>query len=185
MPWRRAARRTTRASKYAHSSSTRVVLAEISLSPPPMTPANPTGPSPSQMTRSSVCSARSTPSSVTSFSPARARRTMILAPRTRSRSYAWSGCPLSSIRRFVTSTTVEIDRTPSAERRHLTASGDGPIDTPVTTAAPKCGHASPSSIVTVTKSATLLPWSVLPSGAATGEANGTPNSAAASRASPT
>ena len=59
----------------------RLLISEFS---PPITPASATGPSPSQISRSSPLSSRSTPSSVRMRSPARARRTSMREPRTRS-----------------------------------------------------------------------------------------------------
>ena len=70
---------------------------------PPMTPARPIAPESSAMTRSPGSSARSCPSSVVSRSPGAARRTTI-APDSRARSYACSGCPSSSMTELVTST---------------------------------------------------------------------------------
>ena len=62
-----------------------------------MIPAMPLGPSPSQTSAVSDVNVRSTPSSVVIVSPSRARRTMIRAPRTSSRSNACSGWPVASI----------------------------------------------------------------------------------------
>ncbi|OUD85028.1 hypothetical protein BC477_11495 [Clavibacter michiganensis subsp. michiganensis] len=92
----RAVRAIDTGSKPAASISTRLVPAPISVAAPPMTPASPTGPEPSAMTRSSGCSARSRPSSVTSVSPSAARRTT-MPPCSRSRSYPCRGWPSSSI----------------------------------------------------------------------------------------
>ncbi len=71
-------RRMLRKSKLADSRRTLVVVAETSVSAPPMTPASATGPAPSAMTSISGVSLRSTPSSVFSVSPARAGRTVIV-----------------------------------------------------------------------------------------------------------
>ncbi len=57
----------------------------------------PPGRSASQISRSSSVNVRSTPSSVTSFSPARARRTTMPGPFRSARSNGCSGCPTSSI----------------------------------------------------------------------------------------
>ena len=65
------------ASQCAASTSTRVVVGDISVVSPPMTPPRPMIPESSVTTRSSVDSARSTPSSVVSRSPSVARRTRI------------------------------------------------------------------------------------------------------------
>ena len=83
--------------QVAISIRTRVVLSETSEIWPPMIPAIPLGPSASQTIAMSGSSSRSTPSSVVIVSPGSARRTMILLPRTSSRSNAWTGWPVSSI----------------------------------------------------------------------------------------
>ncbi len=64
MPWRLAMLRTVAGSNHADSISTFFVFSVIIESKPPITPASATGFSPSAMTRSSVESLRSTPSSV-------------------------------------------------------------------------------------------------------------------------
>ncbi len=76
-PWRREVRRMLPGANQADSSSTRVVPAEISESPPPITPASALPRSRSAMRRSSGSSVRSLPSRVTIFSPGRAVRTTI------------------------------------------------------------------------------------------------------------
>lgn len=85
-------------SHQAASTMTSVVVSEISVDAPPITPARAIGTSsPSTMTPSAGSRARSTPSSVSSCSPALTRRTRSCAPRTLSRSKAWVGWPSSSI----------------------------------------------------------------------------------------
>ena len=74
---RRAVRATPVGSQCAASSSTFVVPSPISVDAPPMTAARPIGPVSSVISRSSACSFRVVPSSVVSFSPSRASRTMI------------------------------------------------------------------------------------------------------------
>jgi hypothetical protein len=81
----------------AASMSTRVVASETSDTWPPITPAIPLGPSASQTRATSEEKRRSTPSSVVIVSPSRARRTTIREPRTRSRSKACNGWPVSSM----------------------------------------------------------------------------------------
>ena len=83
--------------QVAASISTRVVLSDTSEIWPPMIPAIPLGPSPSQTSAASELKVRSTSSSVTIVSPSRARRTSIRPPRTLSRSNACSGCEQVSI----------------------------------------------------------------------------------------
>ena len=113
----------TRRTRAARASSP----AEISESPPPITPASALPRSRSAMRRSSGESARSLPSSVTIFSPGRAVRTTISRPATLSRSKAWSGWPSSSSTKLVASTTFEMERTPHASSRRASQAGDGPI----------------------------------------------------------
>ncbi len=83
--WRRAVRAIETGSKVAASTSTERVCVDISVAAPPMTPARPIGPDSSAITRSSGSSVRVCPSSVSSRSPARARRT-VMPPWSRSRS---------------------------------------------------------------------------------------------------
>jgi hypothetical protein len=83
--------------QVAASISTRVVPSETSEIWPPMIPAMPLGPWASQTSATSELNVRSTSSSVTIFSPSRARLTSMRPPRTRSRSNAWSGCEHVSI----------------------------------------------------------------------------------------
>ena len=61
--------------RWPPRAATDVVVADTSLSAPPMTPASATAPRSSAMTMSPACSARSTPSSVVIRSPRPARRT--------------------------------------------------------------------------------------------------------------
>ena len=81
-------------SNVADSSRTRVVSALTSVVAPPMTPAMAMAPDSSAMTTSSASRVRSTPSRVSSFSPASALRTATV-PLTRSASKACSGWPSS------------------------------------------------------------------------------------------
>ena len=74
---RRPVRNIVVASQWAASTSTRVVVADISVVSPPMTPPRPMRPESSVTTRSSVDSLRSVPSRVVRRSPPRARRTTI------------------------------------------------------------------------------------------------------------
>ncbi len=83
--------------QVAASISTRVVLSDTSEIWPPITPAMPEGPSPSQTSAICESNSRSASSSVTIFSPACALRTTIRFPRTSSRSNACSGWPVTSI----------------------------------------------------------------------------------------
>ena len=76
--------------------TTSVVLDEISVDSPPITPAIEIGPESSATTRSSGDSFRSEPSRVRSVSPSVARRTMIV-PSSLAASKACSGWPYSSI----------------------------------------------------------------------------------------
>ena len=105
-----------------------------------MTPARATGFSASAMTRCSGESVRSTPSSVTSVSPARARRTTIAgrpsAPfASVSRSKAWSGWPMSQRTWFVASTGELIGFIPRPRRRSWTAGEASRTRIPSTTRA--------------------------------------------------
>ena len=77
--------------KYAHSSTTSAVLAVTSDSALPITPATMVGRSASQMAVISAVMARSTPSSVTIFSPGFALRITTAGPRSFTRSNACSG----------------------------------------------------------------------------------------------
>ena len=58
-----------------------------------------------------------------------ARRAMTFPPARRSRSNAWSGCPVSSITKLVTSTTLLMARMPAASTRRASQSGEGPTRT--------------------------------------------------------
>ena len=73
--WRRPVRNIETASQCADSTSTRVVVEEISVDSPPMTPPSPIGPVSSQTTRSSAVRVRTVLSRVVTFSPSTARRT--------------------------------------------------------------------------------------------------------------
>ena len=84
-------------SKFAHSSSTVVVVSDTSLHCDPIRPPTADGFSASAITSTSASSVRSWPSSVTTRSPSPARRTMISRPVTLSRSKAWVGSPTHSI----------------------------------------------------------------------------------------
>ena len=89
-------------SKQALSRRTSTVVSSISELRPPMTPARPTGRSPSSvMTAMSEVSSRSWPSSVVSSSPSRAARTTMWRRPSRSeslpRSKACSGWPVRYI----------------------------------------------------------------------------------------
>ncbi len=84
-------------SQLAASISTRVVPSRTSERSPPIRPAIEVGPSSSAISRTRSSSVRSTSSSVVIVSPSRARRTVSRPPATRSKSNAWSGCPVSSI----------------------------------------------------------------------------------------
>ncbi len=83
-------------SNHAASTSTFFVAGVIIESHPPITPASDNARRSSAITRSSGSSVRSTPSSVLSVSPARARRTT-MPPSIRSRSNACVGCPIACV----------------------------------------------------------------------------------------
>ena len=68
-------------------------LSVIMVSKPPITPASPTGLAHRRRPDLRWRRLRSTPSSVLSISPSRARRTIILPPSSKSRSNTWVGCP--------------------------------------------------------------------------------------------
>ena len=121
-------RRTRGGSKYALSSRMSRVRSVTSLSAPPITPATATAPSASAITRSSRASARSCAVERRERLARRAPRARGRSPpRTRARSKAWSGWPSSSITRFVTSTTLLIERKPGGlEPRARATPGDGP-----------------------------------------------------------
>ena len=78
-PSAREVRRIETGSNQALSRRTRVVPSATSVSAPPMTPAIPIARRGSAMTSIESSSTRSWPSSVVKRSPARARRTMIVA----------------------------------------------------------------------------------------------------------
>ena len=73
--WRRPVRNIAMASQWAASTSTRDVVADISVASPPITPPRPMTPESSVTTRSSGDRVRAVPSRVVSRSPAAARRT--------------------------------------------------------------------------------------------------------------
>ena len=83
--------------QVAASIRTRVVCSDTSEIWPPMIPAIPLGPSASQTSATSDVKVRSTSSRVVIVSPSAARRTTMRAPRTSSRSNAWSAWPVQSI----------------------------------------------------------------------------------------
>ena len=93
---RRMPREIVAGCQCAASSTTSVVSGPISVAAPPMIPASAIGPDSSVTSRSSGSSVRRTPSRVSSFSPGRARRTVI-GPVSRPRSNACIGWPVSSI----------------------------------------------------------------------------------------
>ncbi len=167
----------TTGSKQAASSSTCAVPPEISVAAPPMTPARPSGPESSAMTRSSVVSARSWPSRVTSRSPSVARRATT-APESLSRSYACSGCPSSSITALVTSTARLMERIPASTRRRCSHAGDGTEGSSAKLSATKRVHADGSSM------RSGWPAGASPGGTRPGSASSSPNAVATSRATP-
>ncbi len=89
----------TRSGRHqACSNNTLVVVSEISVEAPPITPAMPTAaPSPSEITPSPALSVRVTSSRVTIVSPSTASRTTSAPPGNLARSYVWLGCPSSNI----------------------------------------------------------------------------------------
>ena len=92
-----APQRTVTPSKIAASYTTVGVSSRISELRPPMTPATAMPPSLSAITSIELSSVRSTSSSVVSFSPSCARRTVISRPRMVRMSNACIGWPYSSI----------------------------------------------------------------------------------------
>ena len=144
-----------------------------------MIPASPTGvaESRSQMSRSSAVMDLSTPSSVRSTSPWRARRTS--KPPTTALSYAWFGWLSSSMTRFDASTTLLMLRIPRCARRDETHDGEGPTVTPLMTAAENIPHLSAAVIVTGTlRAAPCGP------GSSRGPRSAEPKCAARTRATP-
>ena len=96
LSYRRAVRRTPAAWKLAISRITLLVVGRTESLAPPMTPARPTTPASSAMTRSSADRDRALPLSSSSCSPSLARRTM-MCPAMLSESKAWVGWPVASI----------------------------------------------------------------------------------------
>ena len=134
--------------QLATSMSTRVVASETSEREPPMIPASEVGPSSSRMTTIGGSSSRTAPSSSSMRSPVCAGRTTSRCPATRSRSNACSGWPVSSITKFVMSTTLLIGRWPAAISRAFSHGGEGPMRTSSYARAVKRGHSSSSSTTT-------------------------------------
>ena len=97
MPVCSSVRRMLGPAKLAASSTMSVVCSSISASRLPNTPAMTSARSTSAMTSIWSSSVRSTPSSVTIFSPAAARRAISLPPRILPASNACSGWPQPSI----------------------------------------------------------------------------------------
>ena len=139
-------------SNVAASKRTVVVLSVIILFSPPMIPANATPLSASAMSRLSCDSLDFVPSNVTISSPSAARRTMILCPASVVKSNACNGLPYSSMTKFVISTTLLMERRPTAVSRFTIHSGDGPTFTPVNTRAIYRGQSSGSRTSTDAKS---------------------------------
>ncbi len=106
-PWRREERRMLTGSNQAASMRMFLVSGVIMVSQPPMTPARPRAFFWSAMTRSSGSRVRSVPSRSFSFSPLRARRTM-MPPSSLSRSKAWVGWPMPRRTKLLASTALEI-----------------------------------------------------------------------------
>ena len=166
------------------SSSTSVVRAVTSVSSPPMMPARPTARARSAITRISGSSSRSLPSSVVSFSPARARRTTELAAGDRSRDRRRGAAGPISQRHEVGGVDDVVDRARAdrLEPPHAASSGDGPIFTPRITRAVKRGQPSGSSIST--ESPRTVCGERLSVNGKTGGRSGVPRFTAISRARP-
>ena len=96
---------------------------------PPITPASATGFAASAITRFFSLNSTVVPSSTVSFSPALARRTTTRLPSSLFKSKVCSGCPSSISTKFVTSTTLLMERRPMLSRRSTIHLGDGPIFT--------------------------------------------------------
>ncbi len=152
---------------------------------PPITPAIANGRAASAITRSSGSRSRFTPSRVSIVSPRAARRTRISPPDTSRRSNAWSGCPVSSITRFVQSTTRSTLRRPSASRRRRTGSGEGPFAMPSTTTATYRRQADSSSTATGNAAPAGAARTAARARSVGGRRRGLPKIAASSRAKPT
>ena len=188
IPSERAVFRTAPGLKCALSRRMRVVFSEIAVARPPMTPARATGFTASAITRCCGVSVRSTPSSVTSISPAFARRTTIVgrpsAPfASVSRSKAWSGCPMSQRTWFVASTGDEIALCPIAASREATVPLAGRTAIPSITRAEYREQSAGSSTTTAARVSTAGPFSGTGT-AASGSAKARRRATAASRARP-
>ena len=158
-----------------------MVPSTTSVSSPPMMPPRATGRFPSVMTSIEGSRARSVPSRVTRRSPSRARRTPTRPVPRRSRSNECSGCPVSRRTKLVTSTTLLMERWPTASRRSTSQAGDGPTVTPRMIRARYRGQSAASSTSTVTADGAASPAS----GTTTsGRRRAVPERAAISRASP-
>ena len=96
MPSAREVRRIWVDSNCAASSRTFVVASETCVARPPMTPPIATGLWPSAMTSMAGLRLHPVSSMETMCSPSRARRTMIFASLSVSKSKAWSGWPHSN-----------------------------------------------------------------------------------------
>ncbi len=97
-PRRRDVRAMSGGFHQAASSRIVLVVSEISVEAPPMTPAMPMArSSASAITPSPALSVRTTPSRVSTCSPSAARRTRSSPSGTSSASKAWLGWPISSI----------------------------------------------------------------------------------------
>ena len=135
--------------KFALSSTTRVVLAPIALSPPPITPASAMAPPASAITRLAGSSVYVSSFSARKLSPGFAGRTKIVSPCSRSASNACIGWASSAITKFVMSTMLLIGFSPMAVSRYCSHSGEGCTVTFSNTSALYRGHRSKSSISTL------------------------------------
>ena len=118
------------ASKQALSRKTSVVDSDTPESSPPNTPAMHIGREESAMTISVAARVRSTPSSVTIFSPSFARRTMTFPPPILAASKVCRGCPSSNRMKLEISTTLLMGRRPMASNFCCSHSGDSFTCTP-------------------------------------------------------
>jgi len=134
-------------SKYALSRRIFVVESSISEFNPPITPARATGFSPSQIISISGSRRRSFPSRVIKASPSLAVRTTIRFSARRSKSKAWSGCPLSIITKLVISTILLIGFKPTETKRSWSQKGDGPTVISKTRLAAYLGQSSGAIMV--------------------------------------
>ena len=112
--------------KQALSSRTSVVSPLTPEYSPPMIPARAMGFSASAMTRLASESSSSLPSRVTIFSPGFARRATTRRPESLFKSKACRGWPSSMSTKLVMSTTLLMERSPTASRRSTIHAGDGP-----------------------------------------------------------